>query len=98
MMGSIVSTLSLTKLQKYSLFQKYKARSATLRLDSVPTSCADHSNPTHLEMGTGHRLCQLVEQRLLNLRKLARVHHLEDVFDLIQKHDLLCAVHLGPVT
>jgi hypothetical protein len=28
-MGKIVSTLSLTKLQKYSLFQKYNARSAT---------------------------------------------------------------------
>lgn len=29
MMGKIVSTLSLTRLQKYSLFQKYNARSAT---------------------------------------------------------------------
>src|SRR5690242_7066934 len=29
MMGRIISTLSLTRLQKYSLFQKYSARSAT---------------------------------------------------------------------
>ena len=36
MMGNIVSTLSLTRLQKYSLFQKYKARSATLQRESVP--------------------------------------------------------------
>jgi len=30
-MGRMVSTLSLTRLQKYSLFQKYKARSATFK-------------------------------------------------------------------
>lgn len=30
MIGKMVSTLSLTRLQKYSLFQKYKALSATL--------------------------------------------------------------------
>jgi hypothetical protein len=36
MMGNMVSTLSLTRLQKYSLFQKYKARSATLQRESVP--------------------------------------------------------------
>jgi hypothetical protein len=29
MIGRIVSTLSLTRLQKYSLFQKYSALSAT---------------------------------------------------------------------
>lgn len=29
MMGRMISTLSLTRLQKYSLFQKYNARSAT---------------------------------------------------------------------
>lgn len=29
MIGRIISTLSLTRLQKYSLFQKYRARSAT---------------------------------------------------------------------
>ena len=38
-----------------------------------------------------------MEQGLLNLRKLSRVHNLEDVFDLVEKHDLLRAVDLGPV-
>jgi hypothetical protein len=32
MMGNITSTLSWTRLQKYSLFQKYKALSATFQL------------------------------------------------------------------
>lgn len=32
MIGKITSTLSLTRLQKYSLFQKYRARSATWKL------------------------------------------------------------------
>lgn len=29
MIGNMTSTLSLMRLQKYSLFQKYRARSAT---------------------------------------------------------------------
>lgn len=35
MMGRMVSTLSLTRLQKYSLFQKYKARSATCKSKDI---------------------------------------------------------------
>jgi hypothetical protein len=51
----------------------------------------------NLEMGTCDRLCQLVEQRLLDLGKLSRVHDFEDVFNLVEEHDLFGAVDLGPV-
>jgi len=47
-------------------------------------------------MRTGDRLGQLIEQGLLNLSKLARVHHFEDIFDLIEIHDFLGAIGLRP--
>jgi hypothetical protein len=47
-------------------------------------------------MGTGNRLGQLIEQRLLDFGELARIHHLEDVFHLVQVHNLLSAVGLRP--
>lgn len=49
-------------------------------------------------MRASHRLCQLVEQRFLHLRKLGWIHDLEDVLNLVQEHDLLGAVHLWPVS
>ena len=97
MMGNMVSTLSLTRLQKYSLFQKYKARSATLQRESVPGYRESKRGATHLEMGTGHGFCQLIEQRFLDFGELSRIHHLKYVFNLVKKHDLFCAVHLWPV-
>jgi hypothetical protein len=97
MMGNMVSTLSLTRLQKYSLFQKYKARSATLQRGVSPRLSGVKSGPTHLEMGTGHGFCQLIEQRLLDFGELSGIHHLKYVFHLVKKHDLFCAVHLWPV-
>lgn len=48
-------------------------------------------------MRTSNRLCQLVEERLLDLCKLGRIHDLKDVFDFIQEHDFLGAVDFGPV-
>ncbi len=50
-----------------------------------------------LEVRTRHGFGELVEKRLLDLRKLGRVHNLKDVFDLVEKHDLLGAVDLGPI-
>jgi hypothetical protein len=97
MMGNMVSTLSLTRLQKYSLFQKYKARSATLQRGVSSRLIGSQTSATHLEMGTGHGFCQLIEQRLLDFGELCGIHHLEYVFHLIEKHDLFCAVHLWPV-
>jgi len=52
---------------------------------------------TYLEMRTRNRLRKLVEQRLLNLSKLCRVHNLENVLDFIEEHDLLGAVDFRPV-
>lgn len=97
-MGRIVSTLSLTRLQKYSLFQKYNARSATCMSNIELERCLKGGNArsTHLEMGAGNRLGQLVEQGLLHLSELARVHDLKDVFDLIKIHDFFGAVGFGP--
>jgi hypothetical protein len=67
------------------------AAGVSSRLSGVQTSA------THLEMGTGHGFCQLIEQRLLDFGELCGVHHLKYVFHLIKKHDLFCAVHLWPV-
>lgn len=95
-MGRIVSTLSLTKLQKYSLFQKYSARSATWSSVSMCYGRTGRQR-TNLEMRAGDRLGQLMEQRLLHLYKLGWVHDLKNILDLIEIHDFLGAVHFRPV-
>lgn len=51
-----------------------------------------------LEVRAGNRFSELVEQWLLNLGKFRRVHDLENVFHLIEEHDFLGAINLGPVT
>lgn len=82
MMGKIVSTLSLTKLQKYSLFQKYNARSATYKSHLAKFWCQKNWL-TDLEMRACYGFGQLIEQRLLNLGKFGRVHHLKYILYLI---------------
>lgn len=52
---------------------------------------------TNLEMRAGNRFGELVEQRLLDLRKFGRIHYLKNVFDFVQKHDLFRAIDLGPI-
>lgn len=95
-MGRMTSTLSLTRLQKYSLFQKYSARSATCRVVRCEyVRRLRKSN--HLEVWASHRLGELAEQGLLDLCKFGRVHDFENVFNLVQEHDFLGAVDLGPV-
>lgn len=96
MIGRMTSTLSLMRLQKYSLFQKYKARSATL-MSMLLAGLMSDGRRSYLEMWAGHRFGQLVEQRFLHLRKLVRIHYLEDVFHLIQKHDFLGTIDFRPV-
>jgi hypothetical protein len=81
MMGSMTSTLSLTRLQKYSLFQKYSARSATS--GSVNLVFIAQPRETYLKVWAGDRFCQLVEKRLLHLCKFCGIHDFEDVFDLV---------------
>jgi hypothetical protein len=51
-----------------------------------------------LEVGTGNRLCELVEEGLLYLRKLGGVHNLKDVLYFVQEHNLLRAVDFRPIT
>ena len=51
-----------------------------------------------LEMRAGDRFGQLVEQGLLNLGELGRIHDLKNVFNLVEEHDLLGAVDLGPIS
>ena len=41
---------------------------------------------------------QLLEQRHLNLHKLHRLNHVQNLLHLVQEHDLLRAVDLGPVS
>jgi hypothetical protein len=55
------------------------------------------STLSHLEMWTCDRLCELVEERFLNLGELCWVHHFEDVFHFIEEHYFFSAVYLGPV-
>ena len=50
-----------------------------------------------MKMRARNRFCELVEQRLLDLGKLSRIHDLKDILDLVEEHDLLGAVDLGPV-
>ena len=51
---------------------------------------------SHLEVGTGDALSQLSEQRHLHLLELGRLDDVEDLLQLVEKHDLLGAVDLGP--
>jgi hypothetical protein len=51
-----------------------------------------------LEMRAGNRFGELMEQWLLDLGKLCRVHDLENILDFVEKHDFLGAIDLGPVT
>lgn len=50
-----------------------------------------------LEVRTSDRFGELMEQWLLDLSKLGRIHNLKNVFHFVEKHDLLGAVNLGPV-
>ena len=52
---------------------------------------------TNLEMRASDRFRELLEQRYLDLGELGRVHDLEDVFHLVQVHNLLRTVGLGPI-
>ena len=100
MMGRIVSTLSLTRLQKYSLFQKYKARSATCK-KSRDISIWDINytfDGTNLEVRAGNRFGQLVEKRFLYFGELGWVHDLKDVLDFVKVHDFFGTIGLWPVT
>ena len=47
-------------------------------------------------MGTGDALGQLSEQRHLHLLELGWLDDVEDLLQLVEKHDLLGAVDLGP--
>ena len=94
MMGRMTSTLSLIKLQKYSLFQKYRALSATCEmLEARRKSIA----LCYLEMWAGDRFSQLVEKWLLDLGKFVRIHNFEDIFDFVEEHDFLGAVDFRPI-
>lgn len=96
-MGRIVSTLSLTRLQKYSLFQKYRARSATFTL--ISQKITDHGKfCAYLEVRARDGFCELLEQRLLNLGELGGIHDFEDILDFVEEHDFFGAVDLGPIS
>ena len=49
-------------------------------------------------MRAGDRFCKLIKQGFLHLGELRGVHDFEDVFDLVEEHDLFRAVNFGPVT
>jgi hypothetical protein len=45
-------------------------------------------NSSDLEMGTGDTFCQLFEKRCHDFVKLGRFNNIQDLLQLIQKHDL----------
>ena len=96
MIGRITSTLSLIRLQKYSLFQKYRARSATFGWALV--KFVIYRDVPYLEMRACNGLGQLVEERLLNLGELIRIHNLKDILYLIEVHDFLSTIDLRPIS
>lgn len=98
MIGRITSTLSLIRLQKYSLFQKYNALSATCVIVIREVLFEQGKRLTYLKMWTSNRLSQLVEQRLLDFSEFTRIHDLKNVFDLIEKHDFFRTVHFWPIS
>ena len=51
----------------------------------------------NLKVWACNRFSKLVEQWLLNLGKLARIHHFKDVFNFIEEHDFFGAIDLGPI-
>jgi hypothetical protein len=50
-----------------------------------------------LKVRTGDTFGELVEERDLDLVEFRRLHDFKDVFDFIDKHDLLGTVDFGPV-
>lgn len=67
-------------------------------LDLVSWDCKVQDAVAYLEMWACDRLCELIEQRLLNLGKLCGVHDLENIFHFIQEHDLFSTVDFRPVS
>jgi len=51
----------------------------------------------NLEVRACNRLGQLVEEGLLDFGELGWIHDLEDIFNFVEEHDLLCAVDFGPI-
>ena len=50
----------------------------------------------HLEVWAGHALGELREQRHHHLLELRGLDHVKDLLELVEEHDLLGAVDLGP--
>jgi hypothetical protein len=50
-----------------------------------------------LEVRASDGLGELMEKRFLDLCEFSRVHDFENVLNLVQEHDFLGAVDLGPV-
>lgn len=53
---------------------------------------------TDLEVRTGYRSRELTEESVLHFGKLGGVHDFEDVFYLVQEHDLFGTVDFWPVS
>jgi len=51
----------------------------------------------NLKVRARNGLCELVEQWLLYLGELSRIHHLKDVLNLVKEHNFFSAVDLGPI-
>ena len=53
---------------------------------------------TDLEVMAADALGELVEEGHHHLLELGRLDHVEDLFELVQKHDLLRGMHFRPVS
>lgn len=51
-----------------------------------------------MEVRARDGLGELVEEGLLDLGKLGRIHDLKDVLHLVEEHDFFRAIDLGPIS
>ena len=59
-------------------------------------ACNGSGRESDLKVRTGDASCNLLEQRLLDLGKLSRFNHVQDLFDFPQEHDFLLRTRLWP--
>lgn len=68
-----------------------------LQCHQLPHHSSRGRPKTHLEMLTAHAPRQLLKEALHDLLELGRLDHVQDLLDLVEEHDLLGRVDLGPV-
>lgn len=73
----------------------YRGTKCMISLDPCYTTTREPG--TDLEVLTVDTPRQLLEQRFHDLLKLLRFHDIQNLFDLVQEHDLLGRIDFGPI-